>query len=184
MRNASLDSYGKLLVCYNYLVHLLFVNALTHYRLCAVKNVKTSRSLDASESQSPARTIACMLNQPHQTQLHSQLHGQLHSLQLLLQLPSRRQPQSLRLLLQLPNRLHHLLFKLVSLEVVFLRILCLSVMETVTTIRNVKVICNAFKGKFNLSTLPFFISCWHNRISPIICLTFTYNFTFTDLVRK
>ena len=139
MRNASLDSYGKLLVCYNYLVHLLFVNALTHYRLCAVNNVKTSRYLDASESLSSARTIACMLNQPHQTRLHSQLH----------QLPP-------RLLPELP---HPFLFKLVTLEVEFLRILCLSVMETVTTIRNVKVTCNAFKGMINLSTLSSFISC-------------------------
>jgi len=133
MRNASLDSYGKLLVCYNYLVHLLFVNALTHYRLCAVNNVKTSRSLDASESLSSARTIAWL--------------DQLHS-----------QPQQLppRLLPELP---HPLLFKLVTLEVAFLRILCLSVMETVTTIRNVKVTCNAFKGMINLSTLSSFISC-------------------------
>jgi len=99
MRNASLDSY--------------------------VNNVKTSRSLDASESLSSTRTIACMLNQPHQTRLHSQLQ----------QLPP-------RLLPELP---HPLLFKLVTLEVAFLRILCLSVMETVTTIRNVKVTCNAFK---------------------------------------
>jgi hypothetical protein len=78
--------------------------------------------------------------------------------------------------------LGHVRLNLLSLELVLLRILYLSVMETVTTIRNVKAPWFASKGSYSLITLlflPFYILLMA-LFDCVVCLSFI----FTDLPRK
>ena len=199
MRNVNPDLYGKLLllyVCLHLFELLLFFGTNSLFCFCAVKNVQTKRSLDASACRSEAKTIVYFLIQPHLPRLHSQ-QQQLH---LVFQQLSRLQ---IRLLLLQPlflllSQLQNLLFKSLSVVVVVLRILCLNVMATVTMIRNVKVTCNVSKGmSIEHILLPVIsiiimlrVVCMHKHCL-IICVSclflFSYfisNFVFPGKARR